>query len=585
MCIRDRSAFGGTRFRLVLVGTNQGWLHAFGEVTKTDAAGRVTGAVQELWSFLPTDFLANLNYLKDNGNAHRFMVDGTPVIYHLDLPPSGGGRGNGVVDSAERAVAIFGLRKGGRSYYALDIHDPFNPTLKWSLVPDEAASLTADRIATGGPTLDAAKALLAKAGFSTSTPAFGRIQDSSLVLRDAVFLGGGASNAEVDAQFSSTKLGRFVLALDAYSGQLLAAADLTAASAGGATVGPVASMVPFEFITNSGMAQRAYFTDSTGGLWAWGSKDTVATAPYTNFRKDTSKLDSWALRKVYQDDNVGNGARYTTLPAPFRVASYPVRAAAGSAVPAAVGIALVSGDRNNPLDRSYAAGTNPAPTNHRLTVVFDRQDSRAWGFDTAGGPDTGIGTTNLRNFTANEVTSTPGTLCTDSLFKLITPGCDDYYLAPKTGTPSFGYYVAFPSAASGTGFVAKGINPPLVVAGSLFYSLHPRDLQRLHRGQRDHQQLAYHRCDEPHRHRHPVRAVHYQRPQKYLVGSGLGLPGPGHPVRAPGGHEGGQRCRCLEGHCRRHGGVPDHLGHLRHGALPQGPGVAHGALRAAEVPV
>ena len=464
------SAFGGTRFRLVLVGTNQGWLHAFGEVTKTDAAGLVTGAVQELWSFLPTDFLANLNYLKDNGNAHRFMVDGTPVIYHLDLPPSGGGRGNGVVDSAERAVAIFGLRKGGRSYYALDIHDPFNPTLKWSLVPDEAASLTADRIATGGPTLVAAKSLLAKAGFSTSTPAFGRIQDSSLVLRDAVFLGGGASNAEVDAQFSSTKLGRFVLALDAYSGQLLAAADLTAASAGGATVGPVASMVPFEFITNSGMAQRAYFTDSTGGLWAWGSKDTVATAPYTNFRKDTSKLDSWALRKVYQDDNVGNGARYTTLPAPFRVASYPVRAAAGSAIPAAVGIALVSGDRNNPLDRSYAAGTNPAPTNHRLTVVFDRQDSRAWGFDTAGGPDTGIGTTNLRNFTANEVTSTPGTLCTDSLFKLITPGCDDYYLAPKTGTPSFGYYVAFPSAASGTGFVAKGINPPLVVAGSLFYS-------------------------------------------------------------------------------------------------------------------
>ncbi|MCX6548970.1 MAG: PilC/PilY family type IV pilus protein [Acidobacteria bacterium] len=464
------SAFGGTRFRLVLVGTNQGWLHAFGEVTKTDAAGLVTGAVQELWSFLPTDFLANLNYLKDNGNAHRFMVDGTPVIYHLDLPPSGGGRGNGVVDSAERAVAIFGLRKGGRSYYALDIHDPFNPTLKWSLVPDEAASLTADRIATGGPTLVAAKSLLAKAGFSTSTPAFGRIQDSSLVLRDAVFLGGGASNAEVDAQFSSTKLGRFVLALDAYSGQLLAAADLTAASAGGATVGPVASLVPFEFITNSGMAQRAYFTDYTGGLWAWGSREIPGTAPYTNFRKDTSKLGSWALRKVYQDDNVGNGARYTTLPAPFRVASYPVRAAAGSAIPAAVGIALVSGDRNNPLDRSYAAGTNPAPSNHRLTVVFDRQDSRAWGFDTAGGPDTGIGTTNLRNFTANEVTSTPGTLCTDSLFKLITPGCDDYYLAPKTGTPSFGYYVAFPSAASGTGFVAKGINPPLVVAGSLFYS-------------------------------------------------------------------------------------------------------------------
>ena len=467
------SAFGGTRFRLVLVGTNQGWLHAFGEVTKTDATtGLVTGAVQELWSFLPTDFLANLNYLTNSSNPHRFMVDGTPVIYHLDLPPTGGGRGNGVVDSTERAVAIFGLRKGGRSYYALDIHDPFNPTLRWSLVPDEASSLTADRIATGGPTLDAAKVLLAKAGFSTSTPALGRIQDSSGILRDAVFLGGGASNAETEAQFTgSPKLGRFVLALDAYSGQILAAADLTATSAGGATVGPVASgMVPFEFITNSGMAQRAYFTDYNGGLWSWGSKTVSGATAFSSFRIDSSKIGDWQLRKVYQDDNVGYGARYTTLPAPFRVGSYPVRSATSTSVPAAVGIALVSGDRQNPLDRSYVAVTNPAPTRHRLTVVFDRQDSRAWGFDTEGGPDTGMATTNLRNFTDNAVSSTPAAACTDSLFQAITPGCDSYYLAPKTGTPSFGYYLNFPAAASGTGFVPKGINPPLVVGGSLFYS-------------------------------------------------------------------------------------------------------------------
>ena len=465
------SAFDGTRFRLILVGTNQGWLHAFGEVTKTDATtGLVTGAVQELWSFLPTDFLANLNYLKDNSNAHRFMVDGTPVIYHLDLPPASGGRGNGVVDSNERAVAIFGLRKGGRSYYALDIHDPFNPALKWSLVPDEATSITADRIAAGGPTLSTAQTLLGKSGFSTSTPAIGRIQDSLGSLRDAVFLGGGASNTDVEAQFSGTKLGRFVMALDAYSGQILAAADLTEASAGGPLVGPVGTgLVPFEFILNSGMAQRAYFLDYRGCLWAWGSREVVATLPFTNFRRDHAKVANWSLRKVYQDSNVGYGARYTTLPAPFRVGSYPARSAAGTAVPAAVGIAMVSGDRNNPLDRYYAA-TNPAPTSHQLTVVFDRQDSRALGFDTEGGPDLGILTSQLKNFTANSVTETPPKACDDTLFKAITPGCDDYYLAPKSGNASYGYYVTFPAADPSTGFVPKGINPPLVVAGSLFYS-------------------------------------------------------------------------------------------------------------------
>ena len=92
------------RFRLLLVGTNQGWLHAFGEVTNVTTiqapdpnAGqeKVNGSVDELWSFMPTDFLANLNYINVPTNPHRFMVDGTPSIYFLDLPASAGGIGNG----------------------------------------------------------------------------------------------------------------------------------------------------------------------------------------------------------------------------------------------------------------------------------------------------------------------------------------------------------------------------------------------------------------------------------------------------------------------------------------------------------
>ena len=94
---------GGDRFRLILVGTNQGWLHAFGEVTTatqvTDSDGTVrtirTGAVDELWSFMPTDFLGNLDQVTISNNAHRFMVDG----FAADLPPG---------------PAPFGRRVGGR---------------------------------------------------------------------------------------------------------------------------------------------------------------------------------------------------------------------------------------------------------------------------------------------------------------------------------------------------------------------------------------------------------------------------------------------------------------------------------------
>jgi len=469
------SAVGGSRFRLILVGTNQGWLHAFGEVTKTGTNGLVTGAVQELWSFMPTDFLSRLDYLTVSSNTHRFMVDGSPTLYHLDLPPAGGGSGNGVVDSGELAVAVFGLGKGGRSYYALDVSNPFAPTLRWALVPDEAATFPAARIGSGAPSLATVQGLLGKFGFSTCPPGIGRVLDADGKLRDAVFLGGGFSTPDVEANFldassKPTPLGRSVVALDVSSGSVLAALDLTsdAAAAGTPAIGPVGSgLVPFEFILNSGLTQRAYFLDYRGGLWAWGSKQVATAAPFTNFRMDSSKLSDWALRKVYRDDNANKGARYTTPPAPFRVGLFPgATSSATSAIPAAVGIAMVSGDRNNPLDRAYTTA-NPTPTQHRLTVVFDRQDSYALGLNSISGTDAGIASSQLKDFTGNTVSTTPTDPCSDSVLKLITPGCSSYYLAQSN---VFGYCVSFPAAASGTGFVPKGINPPLVVAGSLYYA-------------------------------------------------------------------------------------------------------------------
>jgi hypothetical protein len=488
-------AAGGNRFRIILVGTNQGWLHAFGEVTRMEHATLgdpgtpiiVKGDVEELWAFMPTDFLANLSYIKVANNSHRFMVDGTPAIYFLDMAPSTGGSGNGVVDLSdprERAIAVIGMRKGGRSYYALNIKNPFTPTLQWSLVPDEADYLPASRTIASGPALADVQSTLKNFGFSTSTPAFGRVQFGSTAgvggsIRDAVFLGGGYSVPEVETNFAGNKLGRSVMAVDVWSGEVLAATDLTAAAIGGATVGPVgAGLIPFEYFLNSGMAQRAYFLDYKGGLWAWGSKDVAAADPYKDFRIDTSELTSWQVRKVSQDDNnvaSGRGGRYTTLPAPFRVGTFPgVGKTAASVPPTAVGIAMVSGDRNNPLDFQYGAG-NPAPNHHRVTVVFDRQDSRAWGKDAAGGFDTGITDADLKDFTANLVSNANASSCADSVFQWITPGCPKYYLSPYTpgsppapASPDFGYYINFPSISNN--FIPKGINPPIVVAGSLFYS-------------------------------------------------------------------------------------------------------------------
>ena len=497
----------GQHFRLIMVGDNQGWMHAFGEVTWTvtdpaNSAQTLTkGVVDELWAFMPTDFLPYLDYITHATYSHRYMVDGSASIFFKDLPVSGTGPGNGTVDPNETAIAVFGLGKGGRSYYALNVVNPFVPTLQWSLRPDEAATFVTTRDQTGNST-PFYTAILPNMGFSSCTPAFGLITANS-TFYNAVFLGGGFSVPEIEtANFSSVHLGRSVMAVDVLTGNILAAQDLRATSLGGTSVGPVgANVVPFQFINNSGMAQRAYFMDYYGGLWSWGSKDVVSYSPYQNFRNDSSELmasgsyHGWQIRKVFQDDNTsasGLGARYTTPPVPFRVSSFPGPAYNSQAVPAAVGIAMVSGDRNNPLDRSYTS-SNVIPKWHQLTMVFDRQDSRTLGLDNAvgsGTPDTGIvpGITVKTSITSSSsgvtsllvplntspVTATPTNTCTDLVFQAFTQGCtpDSYFLG-TSASPKYGYYVDFPIYYPGvtntSTFLSKGISAPLVLNGSLSY--------------------------------------------------------------------------------------------------------------------
>ena len=510
------SLSGATTFRIILAGTNQGWLHAFGEVSAVQPAPTgsasttlVKAVVDELWAFMPTDFLHNLDYVYGSGassNPHRFMVDGAPAIYFLDLPSASGAAPNGVLDygtasTSERGIVIIGLGKGGRSYYALDIHNPFSPQLLWSLVPDEAANFPATRNLSS-MTTSALQTLIGNMGFSTCVPGIGRVLFTTggvQTVHDVVFLGGGLSVPQIEYNYpiypppvvtppQQTFLGRSVIALDVYTGQVLAAYALPTPANGPATppangTGPVvAGVVPTEVIVNSGMAQRAYFTDRNGGLWAWGSEALVPTSSplyptYANFRLDTSDLAAWTVdgnvgsaagvRQVSQDGS-NLGSIYTTLPAPFVVSSFPgANINPAGPAPSAVGIALESGDRYNPMDGTYFRGT---PTNFRLTVDFDRQDTAAW-IPSNVLKNGVIQDSNLENFTNNIFSSSNNYSCTDSIGQYITVGCSNYYLDPTSppgATPYFGYYVNFPNITGG--FLPKGITSPAVVSGSLFYT-------------------------------------------------------------------------------------------------------------------
>jgi hypothetical protein len=115
---------------MVYFGANDGMLHA---VLDVDSSGTDRG--EEIWAFIPPD---QLHRLKDmvEGFSHQYYVDSSPKAYFHDVD------NDGIVeiDDGDMIVLICGERKGGTSYFALNVTDPLIPQLLWRI--DKANSET-----------------------------------------------------------------------------------------------------------------------------------------------------------------------------------------------------------------------------------------------------------------------------------------------------------------------------------------------------------------------------------------------------------------------------------------------------------
>lgn len=489
------SSIKGVRFRIIFFGTNQGFFHAFGEVSGyrdvTDSDGnpsfQVAGAVDELWAFLPYEFLSGIKHLRGTANPHRYLFDGSPRIYFKDVPASGFVSGNLQVDGDDVVRVVVGLRKGGRSYFAFDVKDPLDPKVVWQVVPDSPTGGTLKGVGAGS------LATIQAMGMATSTPALARVEvDAARTTRDLVFIGGGMSTADMDTKFGK-KLGRSILAVDVADGTLIKSWDFIANRPGDTTaaapMGSIASgVVPFSFFQNSGRAQRVYFTDQPtdstrgSGLWVLGSNGKAANG----IRFDSSNINAWtdsgtaggtmAVRKVYQSPA---GVVISASPAPFSLSSFIPRTAAPVLIPAAVGVAIGTGDRNDPMDRDAINPPGSKGTGaNRLVVVFDRQDSSILTGNTPSATD--VDTKGLLDTNLADLSSVAS--LTDGR---IDPTNASYFL--KTG---FGYYLKTygfnettsalaTSLAKSAGnpdhggsdyYYAKVISAPVVLEGAGFFS-------------------------------------------------------------------------------------------------------------------
>jgi type IV pilus assembly protein PilY1 len=151
------------RTKVVIVGANDGKLHAFNAATGV-----------EMWAFIPNSVLQNLIIMQA---AHTYYVDGSPTVADVWFYSSPTETTQQKVESEWRTVLVCGLRKGGNTFFALDITDTLNPTYLWQFPNSNDA------------------ATLSLVGQSWSEPAIGRVKieggDGNLYERWVAFVGGG----------------------------------------------------------------------------------------------------------------------------------------------------------------------------------------------------------------------------------------------------------------------------------------------------------------------------------------------------------------------------------------------------------
>lgn len=122
------------RDRIILVGANDGMLHAFdvGEYIEEDDSFAV-GSGEEVWAYIPHNLLSRL---KDMRESHQYMVDASPGAADVWIPS---GSSDTTKDADEwRTILVCGERGGGNYYFSLDITtDTHNPSYMWDFTDDE----------------------------------------------------------------------------------------------------------------------------------------------------------------------------------------------------------------------------------------------------------------------------------------------------------------------------------------------------------------------------------------------------------------------------------------------------------------
>ncbi|MGI9301584.1 MAG: pilus assembly protein, partial [Gammaproteobacteria bacterium] len=226
---------------VVYVPTTEGYLHAF---DSSDGS--------ELFAYMPQELLGNIKRLYEDQTTPStssipYGLDGPMTLRHDDA------NDNGIVDGSEPAYLYFGMRRGGRNYYALDVSDPDSPRYLWSI---------AGGVTTGFEQL----------GQSWSKPALGKVDIEDDGVLDVLVFGGGYDITQdaVNVARRDDMTGAAIYIVDAITGERLWWASKTGSGAdlevAGMNNGIAADLSVLDMDQN-GLFDRIYAADTGGRVF------------------------------------------------------------------------------------------------------------------------------------------------------------------------------------------------------------------------------------------------------------------------------------------------------------------------------
>ncbi len=230
-----------TKGGVIFIGTNEGFVHAINDNDGTEA-----------FAYMPQVLLKNIKKVKNSdqtaGAPHVYGVDG-PITLRFD-----DANHDGSVDSGDKVMLYFGLRRGGKSYYALDVTDPDSPKLEWEIKTDSSN--------------------FSELGFTWSKPRLAKLRVGSDIKPVLIFGGGYVDDNGGEAADSGT--GSSVYIVNADTGDLIwKPSDAAISYAVAGNIKPVD-------IDRDGTVDRLYFGDTGGSIWRVDLNVSLAAANATH---------------------------------------------------------------------------------------------------------------------------------------------------------------------------------------------------------------------------------------------------------------------------------------------------------------